>query len=263
MLSEKIIRSLIALGACVWLLAFSNSSSAQNLTVYTEEFPPYNFSEDGRVVGVSTEVVEIIMNKTGLDYEISIYPWARTYKYAKDRPNSLIFSISRRTNREDLFKWVGIITPSRHSVFALGSRTDINIETLEDLKKHIIGTTIGDAREAYLLNNGFEEGELQRVGGNNANETNYKKLKRGRIDLWPMSEPVAHYIVAQAGDDPGKEIRKVFLFEEMSTGGYYIAASLQTPDEIVSKIRVALEEFKKTSEYKDILEKWGLDAEFE
>lgn len=162
-----------------------------------------------------------------------------------------------------MFKWVGIITPSRHSVFALGSRTDINIETLEDLKKHIIGTTIGDAREAYLLNNGFEEGELQRVGGDNANETNYKKLKRGRIDLWPMSEPVAHYIVAQAGDDPGKEIRKVFLFEEMSTGGYYIAASLQTPDEIVSKIRVALEEFKKTSEYKDILEKWGLDAGFE
>ena len=73
----------------------------------------------------------------------------------------------------------------------------------------------------------------------------------------------AHYIVAQAGDDPGKEIRRVFLFEEMSTGGYYIAASLQMPDEIVLKIRVALEEFKKTSEYKDILEKWGLDAGFE
>ncbi len=33
MLSEKITRSLIALGACVWLLAFSNSSPAQNLTV--------------------------------------------------------------------------------------------------------------------------------------------------------------------------------------------------------------------------------------
>ena len=78
MLSKKTIRTLIALGACVWLLAFSNSSPAQNLTVYTEEFPPYNFSEDGRIVGVSTEIVENIMNRTDLDYELAIYPWATT-----------------------------------------------------------------------------------------------------------------------------------------------------------------------------------------
>ncbi len=261
-LSERIIRPLIVLGTCVWLLAFSNSSLAQKLTIYTEEFPPYNFSEDGKIVGVSTEVVENVMKQARLDYEMAIYPWARTYKYAKDRPNSLIFSISRRAKREALFKWVGIITPSRHSVFALGSRTDINIETIEDLKKYRIGTTIGDARETYLLNKGFEEGKLQRVGGDDANERNYEKLKRGRIDLWPMSEANAHYILMQAGDDPDKGIRKVFLFEEMSTGGYYIAASLQTSDEIVAKISVAIEEFKKTPEYKDILGKWGLDVGF-
>ncbi len=205
-------------------------------------------------------MVETVMKEAGLDYEIAIYPWARTYKYTQKRPNSLIFSISRRAKRETEFKWIGVITPSRHSVFTLSSRTDIQIEKIDDLKNYIIGTTIGDARETYLLNNGFEVGELERVGGDDANNRNYQKLKLGRIDVWPMPEAVAHYILKQAGDDPDEIIRKVFLFDEMSKGGYYIASGLDTSDEIVNKIRDALESFKKTSEYNDILKKWGLDA---
>jgi ABC-type amino acid transport substrate-binding protein len=48
----------------------------------------------------------------------------------------------------------------------------------------------------------------------------------------------------------------------MSKGGYYIASGLQTSDEIVKKIRLALQKFKKTREYRRILEKWGLGASF-
>ncbi len=253
---------LFFLGILISCILFSNSLFAQKLTIYTEEFPPYNFTEDDKIVGVSTEVVETVMREAGLDYEIVSYPWARTYKFAKKRPNSLIFSISRRAKREDKFKWIGVIVPSKHSVFALKNRTDIRIDKIDDLKKYKIGTTIGDARETYLLNKGFEIIELQRVGGDDANRRNYEKLKLGRIDLWPMSEANAHYILRQAGDDPDIEIRKVFLLEEMSKGVYYIASGLQTSDEIVKKIRLALQKFKKTREYRRILEKWGLGASF-
>ena len=244
----------------VCLILLSTSSFAQQLTIYTEEFPPYNFTEDGKIVGVSMEVVEAVMKEAGLGYKIAIYPWARTYKYTQQRPNSLIFSISRRSKRETEFKWIGIITPSRHAVFALISRTDIQIEKIGDLKNYQIGTTIGDARETFLLNNGFEVGKLHRIGGATANNKNYEKLKLGRIDVWPMPEAVAHYILKQAGDDPDKSIRKVFVFEEMSKGGYYIASGLDTSDEVVNKIRDALENFKKTPKYNDILAKWGLNA---
>ncbi len=238
----------------------AGTAFAQKLTIYTEEVAPYNFTEGNKIVGVSTEVVEAVMNKAGLDYEMVSYPWARTYKLAAERPNSLIFSISRRPKRETTFKWIGVIVPSRHSVFALKSRTDIKIEKIDDLKKYTIGTTLGDARETYLLENGFKISDLQRVAGENANLQNYEKLKLGRIDLWPMSEAIGYYIVRKSKDDPDRQIRKVFLFEEMSKGGYYIASSLQTSDDIVKTIRETLEKFKKTTEYQQILEKWDLDA---
>ncbi len=260
--SEKTKYGLFFLGILVSCIIFSNSLFAQQLTIYTEEVAPYNFTEGNKIVGVSTEVVEAVMKEAGLNYEMVSYPWPRTYILAKDTPNSLIFSISRRAKRENEFKWIGVIVPSKHSVFALKDRTDIKIDKIDDLKKYEIGTTIGDARETYLLNNGFEISELQRVGGDDANKRNYKKMKLGRIDLWPMSEAIAYHIARQAGDDPDKVIQKVFLFEEMSKEGYYIASSLQTSDEIVKKIRIVLEKFKKTREYRGILEKWDLSAWF-
>ena len=62
----------------------------------------------------------------------------------------------------------------------------------------------------------------------------------------------------KAGDDPDKSIRKVFTFEEMSKGGYWLAASTSVPDATIDKLRTALEEFKTTPEYKNILANWGL-----
>ncbi len=43
----------------------TGTAFAQKLTIYTEEFPPYNFTEGNEIVGVSTEVVEAVMNKAG------------------------------------------------------------------------------------------------------------------------------------------------------------------------------------------------------
>ncbi len=240
------------------LILSSNSIHAETLTLFTEEFPPFNFTEHGKIKGASTEVVEAVITKTGFEYEIKSYPWARTYRMSQREPNSLIFSISRRSKREGLFKWIGIIVPSVQSVFALKDRSDIKIEKLEDLKQYEIGTTIEDARETYLINKGFEIDKLQRISGDTSYLRNYKKLKMKRIDLWPMPDAVMNYIVNKTGDDPDKVLRKVFELSEMSTGGYYIAASLETKDEVVNKIRATLEDFKKTQEYKTILKKWGL-----
>jgi polar amino acid transport system substrate-binding protein len=242
----------------LFLTLSSNYIHAEKLTIYTEEFPPYNFTENKKITGVSTEVVEAVMKKTGFEYKIESYPWVRAYEISQIKPNSLIFSISRRVKRESLFKWIGIIVPSVHSVFALKERTDIKVEKLEDLKKYEIGTTIEDARETYLIKKGFEIDKLQRIGGDTAYMQNYKKLKTKRIDLLPMPDAVMNYIVSKAGDHNSKVLRKVFELSEISTGGYYIAASLQTTDEVVNKIRATLEDFKKTPGYKMILEKWGL-----
>ena len=236
----------------------SSSLFAQKVDLYTEEFPPFNYSEKGKIVGVSTEIVEAVMKKAGIEHSIKSLPWARTYKMSQAKENSFIYSISRRAKREGLFQWVGIITPATQSIFALSNRTDVRINALEDLNKYKVGTTVEDSRETYLASKGFDVEKFQRVAGDSAYVLNYKKLKKKRIDVMPMPDAVMSHISKQQGDNPSSVLKKVFPLKEISQGGYYLAASLSTPKVTVEKVRVALESFKKTNEYKMILKKWGL-----
>jgi len=240
------------------LICLSLSLNAESLTIYTEELPPLNFTQDSKITGLSTEVIESVMKKTGFKYKIISIPWARAYKISQEEPNSFIYSISRRIKRENSFHWIGVIVPSSHSFFALKSRLDIKIDKLEDLKKYQIGTVIEDARETYLVSKGFDLNKFQRVAGKSAHLQNYKKLKKERIDIWPVSNAVMNYLVKNIGDDPSKMLRPVFLFPKESSGGFYLAASLSTKDDVIRKVKIALENFKNTKEYQDILHKWGL-----
>jgi len=244
------------------ILFFSASSIslfAEKLVFFTEEFPPYNYTQDLKHQGVSVEILEAMMKKVGMKYKIISLPWARAYKRSQEKENSFIFSITRNAKRENSFKWIGSIVPSIQSVYALKNRADIKIERLEDLKNYQIGTTINDSRETYLLEKGFNLNDFQRVAGKNSYLQNYKKLKKQRIDLWPINNAVMNYLVDKTGDDPKKVLRKVFEFSEISSDGFYIAASLSTKPKVVEKMRKVLEDLKKTTEYQMILKKWGFN----
>ena len=75
-----------------------------------------------------------------------------------------------------------------------------------------------------------------------------------------MPDAVAYYVAKQQGhDNPAGILRKVFSLDELS-GGYYLAASLNTSDWVVSRVAAALENFKQKKAYRGILDNWGLSS---
>ena len=234
------------------------NSYAGEFKVLTEEYAPFNFTESGQITGVSTEVVEAVLKESGLQYSIRSYPWARSYKLAQTKPDTLIYSISRNESREKLFKWIGVIVPSKLSLMALKSRDDVNVTSYDDIKKYKTATNRLDITETHLVEKGLDAETFIRMRGDNLNERMYKMLKSGRIDLWPVSNATAFHTVKQLGDNPSETLKVALELEEISNDGFYIAASQAVPDEIVEKLRTALEDFKKTDAYQAILKKWGL-----
>lgn len=233
---------------------------AQHLTIYTEEFPPYNFTKSKVITGVSTEVVTQVMRSTGYSFTIKARPWAEAYNLAQEQPNTLIYSISRNKDREKLFKWIGVLTPTTYSALSLKSRRDIKINNLEDMKKYKIGTTTDDVVELWLIGKGFSKSDLFSASGDNAAMKNFKNLLNKNIDIWPFPDAVAYHIVRQEGHSkPELLLNKAFAIEELS-GGYYIAASLSTPDAVVAGISRELKKYKQTDDYFKVLAHWGVDA---
>ena len=231
----------------------SPAFATETVRIVTEEYPPYNYTDNGKITGLGTDVVQAVLRELQIEGQFQSLPWARAYETAQSGESVLIYSMNRSKEREKLFKWVGQITPTDFYLFSLKSR-NLQINDLAEAKTLQIGTVNQDIGEQYLLQHGFAVG--RNLQSSNRYELNYEKLKRGRIDLWIMNELGAYYMARQAGDDPSATLQKSMRIAEISGGGNYMAFGLKTPDALVERFRKGLETIKRNGIYDALQRKW-------
>ncbi|MCX4028585.1 substrate-binding periplasmic protein [Spartinivicinus marinus] len=234
------------------------SIANEHIKIITEYFPPYSIYIDGQLEGISTEIVKTVLNDLKLNgLRISVYPWVRAYNIALTEKNTLIFPLGRNKRREKLFKWVGVISPAQFYLFSLHNRDDILISSLNEAKQYTLGTVMNDVREQYLIDKGFKIGSEISTSLNH--DQNLFKLLKGRIDLWPMNELAAYYLVKKRKLLPKYTIKKVFHLADLSTEGYYMAFNKDTDNNTVSKFKESLNKIKREGIYKNIINSYLID----
>lgn len=243
-----------ALTAIASLLALQFAHAADGITIVTEELPPYNMTVDGKLTGMGTEVVEAVLAEVGEQARIQSMPWARAYDIALNSENVLIYSIARTPQREALFKWVGVIAPTRWSLFSLPG-TQFDLKSLDDARQYQIATVKEDVGEQYLIDKGFAVG--RNLQSSNKYEHNYEKLKAGRVDLWISNELNAHYLVRQASGNPHENaVSQLNLDDLGGADGLCMAFSRNTPDEVVERFREGLARLRADGRYDVIAARW-------
>ena len=217
------------------------------IKVVTEKLMPYSYKDNsGNVSGFSTQIVKKLMEETGIKGSISVHSWSNAFDIALTEKNVLIYSIGRNTEREKLFKWVGVITDYKIFFYGLKSRKDIKINSLDDAKKFYIGTVSRDFREQFLIEKGFIKN--QNLYSIHEDTLNIKKLIAGRISLWPVNDLTVSYIAKENKIDISRLENKYTLLEiEL-----YLAFSTKTSDEIVRKFSDALKKIKSDGTYQKI-----------
>jgi polar amino acid transport system substrate-binding protein len=241
--------AVLAAGACAAM-----AEPGPPIRVVTEELPPYNMTKDGKVTGMSTEVVQAVLKEAGLQASIQSMPWARAYDIALNSENVLIYSITRTPQREKLFKWVGVIAPTQWYLYARSGR-QLAIDSIEDARAHQTATVKEDAGEQYLVAKGFVVGK--NLQSSNKYEFNYEKLKLGRVDFWIANEMNATYLVRQAGDDPAQVLVRALPLPDLAQDeGLSMAFSVKTPDALVERLRKGLETVRRNGTYEAIRRRW-------
>jgi len=222
-------------------------SAAADLTIITEEFPPFNYTEDGKLTGVTTQVVQEIARRLQITSDIQVLPWARGYKRLQTEPNVVLFTTARTEERESLFYWVGPIYVFRLGFYA--RKNDAHrIDSLE-AAKHVraIATYKDDFREQILKSLGFNN-----LDSSNSPQSNIRKLVSGRVDLWFFDNIGAPKVAREAGIDPN-EIEEVFTYQQHYS---YIAISKQTSPTIVRQWQATLDEMKSDGTFWWLTHKW-------
>lgn len=248
------LRYLRLVSMLIALLVGGQAAAESGVTVVTEELPPYNMTVDGKLTGMATEVVRAVLEEAGEQAQIQSMPWARAYDIALNTENVLIYSIARTPQREAMFKWVGIIAPTRWYLFSLpGMKFDL--QSLEDARRYQIATVKEDVGEQYLIEQGFAIG--RNLQSSNRYEHNYEKLKAGRVDLWISNELNAHYLVRMASGNPDETaVPQLSLDDLGGANGLCMAFSLNTPDELVDRFKQALQRIREDGRYAAIAARW-------
>ncbi len=242
---------LVVLFFCIFVSV--PAAFGQKIQVVTEELAPYNYTEDGKVVGFCTEVVQEVLKRANMEYSIQSHAWEKSYKLAQTEPDVLIYSIGRSAERESLFKWVGVITRLEVYFFRLKSREDIRINTLDDAKKYKIGAVRDDFRAQLLTKEGFTD-QLDFASGD---RENIVKLFERKIDIAPVDELTAFHTAGQEGHSFINEMERALYIKEMSVD-LHLAFSQQTSDEIVKKCADALASMKKDGTYEKIKSRYDV-----
>jgi polar amino acid transport system substrate-binding protein len=253
---RPILRALLSIALlCLFVASVPADEAPPAIRIVTEELPPYNMTRDGKLTGMSTEVVQAVLKHIGVRAGIQSMPWARAYDLALNGENILIYSIARSAEREGSFKWVGTVAPSRWYLFSYMNHP-VTLQQLEDAKRFQIATVNEDVGEQYLISNQFAIGvQLQ---SSNRYELNYEKLKLGHVDLWISNERNARYLVRKAGDNPADVLVPSLRLEALeASGGLSMAFSRRTPDATVQLFQQGLQAIRDDGTYDAIARKWN------
>jgi polar amino acid transport system substrate-binding protein len=223
---------------------YADSANEQPITIVTEHWAPYVFADDkGVVKGSMTDRVKAIVDRSGLTYTISLYPWPRSYKIAQTKPNVLIYPIYQTPEREGLFHF---ICPFSEKIdlylFKLASRDDIKLTALEEAKQYRIGLIRDDFDHDLLIKAGFEIGKQLDV--NVDDNGSIKKLLKGRVDLMTQSLSGMKRLLKEHNLEPGKLIPALHIKIDDTLS--CLAMSLATPQATVDKVSKAMKHINNT-----------------
>jgi len=231
-------------------------AGAKPLEIYSEQFPPYNYFDQGRSQGFVVEVVNACLKQMSQNTAITNIPWARAYRYAQSDRKVMVLSMSRIPSREQLFKWVGPVA-DYDVVFFGRSDSDIQLNSLADARevKHI--GVMRDYSTAAIL----EEKQFNNLVYIKTHQFHLMKLIRGRIDLSLSSNATMRYRMKKHGVKAAELTTVGYLY----TGQLYLAFSKSVGDATVAQWQSALLELKRNGEYKKIQNKYQqyFDREFE
>ncbi len=220
-----------------------------DLTFYTEELPPYNYEEDGMLKGLSVDLLEATTEKMGTEVsreEVNLVPWTEGYQAVLNENATVLFSMARTPEREDLFKWAGPVYTNRKVLFARPDQ-GISIENAEDLQNYTIGVITDDVAIQYLRDIGVNQSQI--VTRDNVSEL-IGALDSGEIDLWAYPEASGRYFAEQVTGDSGS-YTAVYVLHTQDT---YYAFSKDVPDSVVQSFQQALDEVRDQKDEQGVSE---------
>lgn len=222
--------------------SFSMPLWAADLRAYTEEFPPFNYTEKMQPKGYANAVLAEITAQSGLKIERLVFPWPRAVASNQNDDNSLLFTTMRTPEREKKYRWVGPIDGCDLVAIKLKNRKDIQISNAKDLNQYAIAFAKGSANEEVLKKMGVSGSKLVAMS---STSNTVSMLYAKRVDLI-TGVYLAHAFIAQQNQHDAAQLEIAYELEKGF--GCYFAFNPKVNEQLFRRFDAAFNKLQKSGE---------------
>ena len=235
----------VSFAACGGAASTGGSASGEKpvLSMATNaEFPPYEYYEGDKIVGIDAEVAALIAEKLGMTLEISdvafdsIIPGVQAGKYD--------MGMAGMTVSEERLQSVNFSTSYAKGIQVVIVPEDSDIATIDDIADKMIGVQTGTTGHIYASGDYGDDHVTMYDSGALAVEG----LKGGKVDCVIIdNEPAKAYVAANEG--------LKILETEYANEDYAICFSKENT-ELQEKVNKALEELIADGSLQKVVDKY-------
>lgn len=230
------------------------SAAAAELRLYTEDYRPFSYLEEGRPSGMAVAVVEELIRRTGEAARIELVPWTRGYHQVRQQADTALFSTVRTPAREPLFHWVGPIARGHTRFYSL-KESGVRVANLDDVRQ--LGTlAVPKQWYSYEL---LREQQMENLYGVPTPQDMLRMFRHGRVKLLLANNLTLDGMLAEQGMHAG-QLQEQF---DLMPNDSYIAFSRQTDLERVARWQRALDEMRRDGSLERIYRQWFPSADDE
>ncbi len=226
--------------------ALAKVQAAGKLTVATSpDFPPFESLENGEVVGIEIDILQIICEKLGVELDIqqmdfdSVLPGVQAGKF--DLGASGI-SVTEKRQKNVLFT-----DPYCLAAQAIVVTEGSSVTCKADLEGKKVSVQTGTTAETFCMEAGYE------VSSFTANSDAQAALVSGKVDAWVIDDLTAADMVRIYNAEGGDQL--VILSEAMTTEPYAFAFAFGSED-LVEEINTILNTLVEDGTVTSIFEKY-------
>ena len=236
-----------------------SAQTLDDIKWFTEEYPPYNYSENGTPKGLCVEILLELWKRAGLNKtarDILVVSWPRGVEKIKSIQGTCLFTTTLTAERSDVFGWkyvypVPYINKASNFHLIAKKNMKIKFDSLDEIKKYKrnFGVVRDDIGELLLLNAGVSDDRLNKTP---TPEFLANTIYKGRHDVIAYDFSAIAIKMKALGIDP-KLYEIVYTFPDMPLG---YAFHHNTSQQIIGKLQKILDELYLDGTIETILKRY-------
>ena len=225
----------------IFSLVACTSKQDELVMATNAEFPPYEYHEGDKIVGIDVEICQAIADDLGKDLVIEDMAFDSVITSVYTGKADL--GAAGLTITEDRLKNINFSTPYATAAQVIIVTEDSDITSPDDLVGKKIGVQLGTTGDIYAED--IENAELERY---NKGFEAVQALSQGKIDAVIIDNEPAKVYVSQ--NDGLKIVDEAFTYEE------YAIAIAKDNTALLNEVNAAISKLKESGKLDEIVDKY-------